>query len=102
MGAGSQQMPGMKTMMYLMPIMFLGLFNNYASGLSYYYFVSTLITVGQTLLIRQFVDEKAILAKLKANQKKPAKKSKFQARLEAMQKQQAQMQKTKGKKPGRK
>jgi YidC/Oxa1 family membrane protein insertase len=47
------------------------------------------------------VDEKAILARLKANQKKPAKKSKFQARLEEMQKQQAQLQKGKGKKPGK-
>ncbi|WP_010663718.1 membrane protein insertase YidC [Marinilabilia salmonicolor] len=102
MTQSSAQMPGMKGMMYMMPIMFLFFFNQYASGLSYYYFVSTLITVGQTLLIRQFVDEKAILAKLKANQKKPAKKSKFQSRLEAMQKQQQQVQKAKGKKPGKK
>jgi YidC/Oxa1 family membrane protein insertase len=94
-------MPGMKVMMYIMPVMFLFIFNNYAAGLSYYYFISTLITIGQTVLIRQFVDEKAILAKLKANQKKPAKKSKFQARLEEMQKQQAQLQKGKGKKPGK-
>jgi YidC/Oxa1 family membrane protein insertase len=102
MTQSSAQMPGMKGMMYMMPVMFLFFFNSYASGLSYYYFVSTLITIGQTILIRQFVDEKAILAKLKANQKKPAKKSKFQARLEEMQKQQAQVQKGKGKKPGKK
>ncbi|PWD97717.1 membrane protein insertase YidC [Marinilabilia rubra] len=102
MTQSSAQMPGMKGMMYMMPVMFLFFFNQYASGLSYYYFVSTLITIGQTVLIRQFVDEKAILAKLKANQKKPAKKSKFQARLEEMQKQQAQVQKGKGKKPGKK
>jgi YidC/Oxa1 family membrane protein insertase len=101
MTQSSAQMPGMKGMMYLMPVMFLFFFNSYASGLSYYYFISTLITIGQTVLIRQFVDEKAILAKLKANQKKPAKKSKFQARLEEMQKQQAQLQKGKGKKPGK-
>ena len=73
-----------------MPVMFLFFFNSYASGLSYYYFISTLITIGQTLLIRRFVDEDALLAKLKANQKKPAKKSKFQQRLEDMQKQQKQ------------
>lgn len=88
MTQSSQQMPGMKGMMYMMPIMFLVFFNNYASGLSYYYFISTLITIGQTLLIRRFVDEKALLAKLKAHQKKPVKKSKFQQRLEDMQKQQ--------------
>lgn len=86
----TQQMPGMKGMMYMMPIMFLVFFNQYAAGLSYYYFISTLITIGQTLLIRRFVDEKALLAKLKANQKKPAKKSKFQQRLEDMQRQQKQ------------
>lgn len=88
MTQSSQQMPGMKGMMYMMPVMFMIFFNNYASGLSYYYFVSTLITVGQTLFIRRFVDEKALLAKLKANQKKPVKKSKFQQRLDDMQKQQ--------------
>ncbi|WP_289055338.1 membrane protein insertase YidC [Carboxylicivirga marina] len=90
MTQSSQQMPGMKGMMYMMPVMFLFFFNNYASGLSYYYFISTLITIGQTLLIRRFVDEDALLAKLNANKKKPSKKSKFQQRLEDMQKQQAQ------------
>ncbi len=90
MTQSTQQMPGMKGMMYMMPVMFLVMFNNYASGLSYYYFVSTLITIGQTLLIRRFVNEEALLSKLQANQKKPAKKSKFQQRLEDMQKQQNQ------------
>ncbi|MBR8536187.1 membrane protein insertase YidC [Carboxylicivirga sediminis] len=97
MTQSSQQMPGMKGMMYMMPVMFLFFFNNYASGLSYYYFISTLITIGQTLLIRRFVDEEALLAKLNANKKKPVKKSKFQQRLEDMQRQQAQAGK-KGKK----
>ncbi|MCG8579026.1 MAG: membrane protein insertase YidC [Bacteroidales bacterium] len=97
MTQSSQQMPGMKGMMYMMPVMFLFFFNNYASGLSYYYFISTLITIGQTLLIRRFVDEDALLAKLNANKKKPVKKSKFQQRLEDMQRQQAQAAK-KGKK----
>lgn len=91
----NNQMPGMKGMMYMMPIMFLFIFNGYASGLSYYYFVSTLITVGQTFLIRQFVDDKKILAKLQANQKKPVKKSSFAQRLENMAKQQQQMRKRK-------
>ena len=50
-----QQMPGMKWMMYLMPIMFLGFMNNYSSGLSYYYFLANLITFGQTWAIQKFV-----------------------------------------------
>ncbi len=83
----SQQMPGMKTMMYIMPIMFLGFFNNYASGLSFYYFLANIITFSQMFLIRRYVNEDAIRAKLQANKKKPVKKSKFQARLEEMAKQ---------------
>lgn len=94
----TQQMPGMKGMMYMMPVMFLVFFNNYAAGLSYYYFISTLITIGQTLLIRRFVDEEALLAKLEANKKKPVKKSKFQQRLEEMQKQQHQATRNKNRK----
>jgi YidC/Oxa1 family membrane protein insertase len=86
--AQTQQMPGMKTMMYFMPVMFLVWFNNYSSGLSYYYFISTLITIGQTLLIRHFVDDEAILKKLETAKKKPVKKSKWQARIEDMQKKQ--------------
>lgn len=88
MTQSSQTMPGMKTMMYLMPFMLLFFFNSSSSGLSYYYFISTLITIGQTILIRRFVDEKALLAQIHANQKKPVQKSKFQQRLEDMAKQQ--------------
>ena len=85
-----QQMAMMKWMMYLMPLMFLYIFNDYPAGLSYYYLISTLITIGQTYLFRLFVDEGKLLKKLelaKAN-KKPAKKSGFMARLEAAQKEQ--------------
>ena len=81
----------MKWMMYLMPVMFMFMFNNYASGLSYYYLVSTLITIIQTYAIRGMVDEKKILAELhvKRNSKKtPAKKSGFMDRLEKMQREQ--------------
>lgn len=88
MTASTTTVPGMKMMMYTMPLFFLFIFNNYAAGLSYYYFISTLITIGQTFLMRRFVNEEAILAKLKENQKKPKKKSKFQDRIEQMQKQQ--------------
>ncbi len=86
--AGGQQMPGMKMMMYLMPLMFLFFFNNYASGLSYYYFVSLLITIIQTYIFRKCINEEKVLAKLKENQKKPRKKSGFMARLEEAQRQQ--------------
>lgn len=85
------QMPAMKWMMYLMPLMFLVFFNNYASGLSYYYFVSLLITILQTYAFRKFVNEEKVLAKLKENQKKPRKKSGFMARLEEAQKRQEAM-----------
>lgn len=79
----NQQMPGMKFMMtYMMPVMLLFVFNNYSSGLSYYYFLSNVITLGQTVFIRRFVDEEALLKKLHENKKKPVKKSKFQQRLE--------------------
>lgn len=87
MAGSTQQMPGMKTMMYLMPIMFLGLFNNYAAGLSYYYFLANMITFGQMFVIRKTINEKKILAQIEINKKKPAKKkSGFQKRLEDMQK----------------
>ena len=77
----------MKWMMYLMPLMFMFMFNNYASGLSYYYFVSLLITILQTYLFRAFVDEKKVLEKIEKNASKPGKKkSGFMARLEAAQK----------------
>ncbi|RIH63187.1 membrane protein insertase YidC [Mariniphaga sediminis] len=83
----SQGMPGMKTMMYMMPVMFLFILNNYSSGLSYYYFLANVITIGQTYIIRSFIDEEKIRAQLQVNKKKPVKKSKFQKRLEDMAKQ---------------
>ncbi len=83
MDTSSQQMPGMKFMMtYMMPVMLLFVFNNYAAGLSYYYFLSNVFTLGQTLFIRRFVDDEALLKKLHENKKKPQKKSKLQTRLE--------------------
>lgn len=86
--SGQNTMPGMKWMMYLMPLMFLFFFNNYAAGLSYYYFLSLLITIIQTWAFRKFVDEKKVLAQMEANAKKPRKKSGFMARLEEAQRQQ--------------
>lgn len=80
----------MKIMTYLMPVMMLFFFNNYAAGLSYYYFLANLISIGQTLLIRKvFINEESIRAKIEVNKKKPrsTKKSGFQKRLEDMAKQ---------------
>jgi YidC/Oxa1 family membrane protein insertase len=85
------QMAQMKWMMYLMPIMFLGFFNNYAAGLTYYYFLANMFTMTQQYFMTSFINEDIILAQLEANKKKPAKpKSKFQKKLEEMQKQQEQ------------
>ena len=93
----SQSMPGMKWMMYLMPLMFLFWFNNYASGLSYYYFLSLLITIIQTYISRLFVTEDKVRAAIAANSAKPKKKSKWMARLEEAQKLQQQQQRANAK-----
>ena len=91
----SQAMPGMQTMMYIMPVMFLFLLNSYPSGLSYYYFLSNVITVGQMFVFRKLVDEDKIRLQLQANKKKPVSKSNWQKRLEKMAQEQAKMQKRK-------
>jgi len=89
MMGSTQQMPGMKAMMYIMPIMFLGIFNNYSSGLSYYYFLANIFTFLQIFLIRRFLNEDKLRQKIEEAKKKPAsaKKSSFQQRLEEMAKQ---------------
>lgn len=84
MGSQQTQMPGMKTMMYLMPVMFLFWFNDYSSGLSYYYLLANLLTFAQIYIIRATIDEKKLHAQIEANKKKPVKKSGFQKRLEEM------------------
>lgn len=85
-------MPGMKLMTYGMPLMFLFWFNNYAAGLSYYYFLSLLITIIQTYAIRHWViDENKVRAEMEANAKKPRKKNGWMARLEEAQRQQQAM-----------
>ena len=91
--AGGQEMKMMRWMMYLMPLMFLFFFNDYAAGLSYYYFVSLLITIIQTMIFRWSIDDKKVLAEMEANAKKKGnqKKSGFAARLEAMQREQQRL-----------
>ncbi|MFP4041185.1 MAG: membrane protein insertase YidC [Bacteroidales bacterium] len=101
MASTGQQMPGMKFFtMYMMPIMLLFIFNNFSAALSYYFFLSNGITLAQTMIIRNFVDDDKIHKKLKEKkkQKKTAKKSKWQERLEQAQKMGEQQQKSKKRK----
>lgn len=88
MSAGSSQMPGMKTMMYIMPVMFMFILNNFSAGLTYYYFLANVITLGQNLVFKSFIDEEKILKKINSKKNKPKKKSGFAKRLEDLQKQQ--------------
>ena len=90
----------MKTLQYVMPIMLLFFFNSYPSGLSYYYFVSNLVSFGQIALFRKFIDEDKIRVLMENNKKKNAnkKKSKFQSRLEDAMKANEAAQKKKKKK----
>lgn len=97
-------MPNMKIIMYMFPIMMIFFFNNYASGLSYYYFVSTLISILMMIAIKKFfVDEEKLKAKMAAKKANAGangmkKKSKFQERLETMQKMQQEQMKNRKKK----
>ena len=88
------QMAAMKWMQYLMPIMFLFILNDYPSGLNYYYFISTLISVVTNIVLRRMTNEQKLLAQLEANKKDPRqmRKTGFAARIEAMQKQAEEMQ----------
>ena len=91
--ASSNQLPGMTFMsLYLMPIMLVEWFNNYSSGLSYYYLLSNLITIIQSLAFRHFVSDTKLHQRMKENAKKPRKKSKWQMRYEELMKQQQQQQ----------
>ena len=87
----SSGMPGMKWMMYLMPLMFLFIFNNYAAGLSYYYLLSLLITIIMTFIFRKVVSEEKMRAKMAENAKKPKKKGWMATKLEEAQIQQEAM-----------
>ena len=86
----AQQMKIMRWMMYGMPIIFFFIFNDYSAGLNYYYFLSTLISVGIFIYLRYKVDENELLKKMEAyyekNKNNPAKRTNFMANLEAMQK----------------
>ncbi len=83
---GSDQ-PGMKMMMYMMPVMFMVMLNNWSSGLTYYYFLANILTYLQNIVSKRFIDADKVLATLEENKKKPVKKSKWQQRLEQAAKQ---------------
>jgi YidC/Oxa1 family membrane protein insertase len=89
-------MPNMKFIMYLSPVMMLFFFNNYASGLSLYYFISNLLTIVIMLVIKNYIiDENRIHLQVQANKQKPAKESKFQRRMRQMMEQAEQQKKLK-------
>ncbi len=90
--AQSQQFPQMKYIIYLMPIMFLGVFNSYASGLSYYYFVANMITFGQQFAIRSFIDEDKIKEKIAKRKEGPQKENRLMRRMKEVQEQQNRQQ----------
>ncbi|MBO4503918.1 MAG: membrane protein insertase YidC [Bacteroidales bacterium] len=83
----------MNMMMYMMPIMFLFMFNNFSSALTYYYLLFNLLTFLQMFIFRFAINEDKLRAKLQENMKKPVKKSKWQLKMEELAKQQAQLQK---------
>jgi YidC/Oxa1 family membrane protein insertase len=83
---GSDQ-PGMKMMMYMMPVMFMLILNNFSAGLTYYYFLANMLTYLQNIVSKRFINADAVLATLEQNKKKAIPKSKWQQRLEAAAKQ---------------
>ena len=88
----------MKIMMYIMPIMFLFMFNSFSSGLTYYYLLINLITFAQNGIFMLTVNQDKLRAQLLANMKKPVQKSKWQQRMEEMVRQQQEMAKKQGRK----
>ncbi|MCB0761804.1 MAG: membrane protein insertase YidC [Flavobacteriales bacterium] len=89
-------MPNMKVIMNIFPFIMLVFFNKFASGLSFYYLIANLMSIGQMIVIKKyFIDEEKILAKLEANKAKPKKKGGFAQRLEEMQRIQQEQNKRK-------
>jgi YidC/Oxa1 family membrane protein insertase len=93
-GAGDQQKT-MKIMMYVMPIIFLPMFNSFSSALTYYYLLVNLITFAQMAVFRYTINEHKLRQKIQTAMAKPVKKSKWQGKMEEMMKQQQQMQRKK-------
>ncbi|MDO9001228.1 MAG: membrane protein insertase YidC [Bacteroidota bacterium] len=87
----NNQMPGMKFMMYFMPVIFLAVMNDYAAGLSWYYFLANMFTFLQNWIMKKIISDSKIREQLEANMKKPAKVSNFQKKLADMAKQREQI-----------
>ena len=85
--SAGQDQPGMKVMMYMMPVMFMFMFNNFSSGLTYYYFLANMLSWLQNIVSKRFINADKVLATLEENRKKPLPKSKWQQRLEQAAKQ---------------
>lgn len=85
--AQTNSMPGMKFMMYFMPVMMLFILNSFSAALNYYYLISLCFTFLQMFIIQKSIDPEKVLKRLEANSKKPMKKSKWQQRIEALEKQ---------------
>ena len=90
-----QQQKMMRWMMYIMPVMFFFIFNEYSSGLNFYYFVSTLVSVFMFIYLRRVIKEDELLKKMEAyaesNKNNPAKQANMMARFEALQEQQKKL-----------
>jgi YidC/Oxa1 family membrane protein insertase len=90
-----QQQKMMRWMMYVMPVMFFFIFNEYSSGLNFYYFVSTLVSVFMFIYLRRVIKEDELLKKMEAyaesNKNNPAKQANMMARFEALQEQQKKL-----------
>ena len=92
MSVGNQdQMKMMKWMMYLMPILFLGMFNSFSAALTYYYLLINLITFLQMWIFRMSINEDKLRKQIAANMTKPVKKSRWQERMEAAMKEQQRL-----------
>jgi YidC/Oxa1 family membrane protein insertase len=100
-GAQAEQMKMMQWMMYIMPLMFFFIFNDYSSGLNFYYFISLFMSAAIMWTLRKTTDDAKLLAILEANyqanKNNPKKASGLAARLEAMQKQAEEMKRQRGK-----
>ena len=95
-GAQAEQMKMMQWMMYIMPLMFFFIFNDYSSGLNFYYFISLFMSAAIMWTLRKTTNDEKLLAILEANyqanKNNPKKQSGLAARLEALQKQADEMQ----------
>jgi YidC/Oxa1 family membrane protein insertase len=90
----NEQMPGMKFMMYFMPVIFLAVMNRYSAGLSWYYFLANILSFLQNWIFKKIINTDKIRLQIEENLKKPVKKSSFQKKLEEMARQRQQQMKS--------